>query len=207
MTTTATTTDAASALILDAAAGQKMTIVYDSKAKSFMNKGRGDNANPYYDHVVKRTTARGRWAGSKTYTTGVNSARIAEGNDDAFIAQDHRFADHVDGSALLSHRTSGELYVGFTMKESDSTEYTTHEYIDTRTGNVVPASDLAPWLKAKSSSKPASQELDDNVVHFRNPAMSGVREFTTGGTRYEVSNPASMTLAKLRARLAQTASN
>ena len=207
--TVTVSTAALSEVIYNAYAGQKMTVVYDSKASSFMNKGRGENANPYYAHVVKRTTARGRFAGSRTYKSGVDSARAKEGHSEPMEVKNHLFGEHVDHTAVLENRNNGNLYLCYTIKDSDPTEYATSVFIDTRTGAEVDRATLAPWLKAKSASKPATQELDEDEVFFRNPAMDGILSLSYRDKLYKVSNRKPMTIAALRTRLGQasTASN
>ena len=143
----------------------------ETESKSFMNKGRGANANPFFGKVVKRSFLN--ICLGFDYHNGVNNLAKKEGKEEretkprswGVITEDKIFVEH-KGEFYLRTRVMGTMQAPV--------------FIDSTTGEEVEKEVLAPWLKESSPKSSTQSDLEGEVVE-RDYNVSGIRTLKTNG--------------------------
>jgi len=143
----------------------------ETESKSFMNKGRGVNANPFFGKVVKRSFLN--VCIGFDYANGVNNLAKKEGKEEretqarswGVVSEDRIFIDHKEPASHLRTRVMG------TMQSP--------VFINIETGEEVEKTELEPWLKVSKKSSTQS-DLEGEVVE-RDYGIASIRTIKTNG--------------------------
>jgi hypothetical protein len=156
-----------------------ITAVTDVK----MNKGRGENTNPYLDRLFKKQVSNVFI--NFSYTNAVNKRLVKEGKEATFEAKERAWGDRVMNpdtgkqTPLITHNGAFYLEAGFITKNSPKVEYQL---------DGEPVEDTAlfeNWLpKTNTSSRQGLS--DENEVVLRTFKLDSVREVKVNGTTYVV---------------------
>jgi hypothetical protein len=143
----------------------------ETESKSFMNKGRGANANPHFGKVVKRSFLN--VCIGFDYGNGVNRLAVKEGKEEretqerswGTISEDRIFIDHHEPASHLRTRVMGTMQAPI--------------FVNVETGEEVEKSELEPWLKASKKSS-TQADLEGEVVE-RDYKLESIRTIKTNG--------------------------
>lgn len=117
--------------------GQILTVKYSANVP--LNKGRGENVNPFHGKIVKTCTMKGICAGKDTLSK--------LGYIFAIEKPDSPFERESDGSPVLILKKTGERYLDFLVFSTKGTKY----WMD---GKEIAKSQFAQWIPAKKPQEP-----------------------------------------------------
>ena len=111
------------------------------------------------------------------YEKQVNDKAESEGLNPEFVAEKHKWAEHVEGAIFCRRRDKGGAYIAYAQKRVDDSEY----FAD---GDRVKVGDLSEYLKNKPTNyenQPAEDKVRVQMVKAEN-----VLSFTFGGVQHYV---------------------
>jgi hypothetical protein len=110
------------------------------------------------------------------YEDNVNAQAEREGLNPEFVAQEHKWAEHVKGTVFCRKRDKGGRYVAYVQQRVDDSEY----FAD---GDKVNIADLSEYMPPKSDYKnqPTKKKVPVQLVKVEN-----ILSFVHGETTYYV---------------------
>jgi hypothetical protein len=141
-----------------------------------MNKGRGENKNPYHGRVTKRQVSNVFI--NFSYKNAVNKRLTKEGKEADFVPQERAWGVKVTDTPLVLHKEQYYLEAGFITKNTPNVEY----LLDNEpTDKAV----FENFMQAKSSS--SRQGLsEDNEVVLRTFKLDTIESIKVNGVTYIV---------------------
>ena len=112
------------------------------------------------------------------YANSVNNQRAREGKETTFTPHPRKWGVRVPNSSLVEH--NGTTYLECRVNNVKSTQY-----IDTRTGNVVPFEDIQEFLPSKSSSSTQGTSKEIIVRDFK---LSSIKQINLNKEQYKVAD-------------------
>lgn len=156
------------------------TIVAETELK--MNKGRGENKNPYIGRATKRQVSNVFI--NFSYENAVNKRLVKEGKEATFESKERAWGERVKNpdtgknTPIITHKGSFYLEAGFITKNAPKVEH----FLD---GESVDTALFENWMPKKSSS--SRQGLTEkNEVVLRTFKLDGVQQVKVNGTTYVV---------------------
>jgi len=169
---------------------EPVNIITDTPVK--MNKGRGENLNPYYE-AVRKLASRPVWIGCN-YESVVNRQRVREsqplaidGSLEYFHSEDLWHGKGVMLNQYIArHIDTGELYLAFKpqQRQNGSIIITMQEYYNPATGDKYTPADIGAmqeWIPKQG--KMDNQEVD-RVVYWQILKLTNLKQITISGIIY-----------------------
>lgn len=136
--------------------------------------------NPFYVDgkcvIVKESTMNVLLNG--IYENAVNNQRKREGNTEEFKAQERKWGNKDSNKSIVEN--NGNYYL-----QCHITDVFKTNYVDIRTGNVVPFEDIQEFLPSKKTSN--TQGTNKEVV-IRTFKMSSIKQININKEQYNVAD-------------------
>lgn len=131
-------------------AGQILTIKFSNNVP--LNKGRGENINPFYGKVTKTCVMKGLCAGKRTLE---NLGYIF-----AIKKHDSPFERESDGSPVLILKKTGERYLDFLVFTTKGTKYWFE-------GKEIAKEEFSQWFPSKKTQAPTCFSKNGRPLFLR----------------------------------------
>lgn len=161
--------------------GAASTIVVNKSADSSMNKGRGENRNPYLGRVMIEKTYTGYVMGTD-YSRSLGNTAERMGNEDAEANLKkvwHKPCAEYGEWFSTDKKTESKIYLKLQRNEKQvGFSTTTVYYLDGRLATADESADIERWMKSKSNTQSSTQiemGIDrEHEQHFILPQLDTV---------------------------------
>lgn len=161
--------------------GAASTIVVNKSADSSMNKGRGENRNPYLGRVMIEKTYTGYVMGTD-YSRSLGNTAERMGNEDAEANLKkvwHKPCAEYGEWFSTDKKTESKIYLKLQRNEKQvGFSTTTVYYLDGRVATADESADIERWMKSKSNTQSSTQiemGIDrEHEQHFILPQLDTV---------------------------------
>ena len=161
--------------------GAASTIVVNKSADTAMNKGRGENRNPFLGRVIIEKTYSGYVMGTD-YSNSLENTASRMGNDDAEANLKkvwHKPCEEFGEWFSTDKKTESKIYLKLQRNEKQvGFSTTTVYYLDGRLATDEETADIERWMSSKSHKQSSTQiEMgidSEHEQHFILPQLDTV---------------------------------
>lgn len=148
-----------------------------------MNKGRGENINPFYNKIYK--TQESNVFVAMDYETAVNRRLIKEGKDPEFEVSARKWGENIGKSPIISNEKNGVVthYMQCYFVTNNKPKVSYEILNDDNTFSPIDKATFEDYLKPVSSSN--SQGLDNEIM-VRTFKLENILEVHANGNIYVI---------------------
>ena len=140
--------------------GAASTVVVNKSADTAMNKGRGENRNPYMGRVIIEKTYSGYMMGTD-YANSLENTAERMGNDDAEANLKkvwHKPCEQFGEWFSTDKKTESKVYLKLQRNAKQiGCKTTTTYYLDGNLATDAEVAEIEKWLKKKSDAQSSTQ--------------------------------------------------
>lgn len=160
--------------------GQFISVVMNTEPT--MNKGRGENRNPYYGRVRKISVANYRF--NADYERICRAKQVRNGEEPTFVAEDISGRHWLVRNKVEQSNKDNTLYMRLYVAPNDT--YKSIYLIDGRIATPKEVAEICKWLPKKSHSQ---KQLEAGIpieeqLEVRSPKFESIYRVKMGKTKY-----------------------